>query len=105
MDHETNTALEQLQKSIQTFNGLSMAADSRDKLYRYNDALMQSIRSILEDDDNDESAKLEYFNTSLEQYAEAMRNLFPKLVVKQPGCESASIGKSDPDRFLEIEEA
>lgn len=100
-----NSALEQLHKSLQTFGSLTMAAESRDKLYRYNDALMQSLYSILEDGDCDEAVKLETFNTTMEQYAAAMRELFPKLISAQPDRDRnvKAIGKSDPDRFLRIE--
>lgn len=99
MEPETNT-LEKLCKSLQTFGSLAMAAESRDKMYQYQDALMQSLRSILEDCDCDEAAKVEYFNTSLEQYTAAMKELFPKLIsVSQP-----AVIKSDPNRFDQIEE-
>jgi len=105
MEPETNTALDQLCKSIQTFDSLAMAAESRDKLYRYNDALMQSLYSILEDCDCDETVKLETFNTTMEQYAAAMRELFPKLINAQPDrTGTAVVGKTAPDRFDVIEE-
>ena len=103
MEPDTQTALERLVKSIQTFDSLSMLSESRDKLYRYHDALMQSLYSILEDTATTEEEKLAYFNTSLEQYAEAMRELFPKLINgKQP--DTPMVVKSEPDRFDAIEE-
>ena len=107
---DTNPALEQLQKSLQTFSTLQMASESRDKLYRYNDALMQSLYSILEDCDCDQSSKLETFNTTMEQYAAAMRELFPMLISGQvektddAHPEENPISKSDPNRFDTIEE-
>lgn len=104
MEPETKTALEQLQKSIQTFGSLAMAAESRDKLYRYNDALMQSLYSILEDGDCDEAVKLGTFNTTMEQYTAAMKDLFPKLISAQPHRKVEALVKSDPDRFIQIEE-
>ena len=99
-----NTALEQLHKSLQTFGSLAMAAESRDKLYRYNDALMQSLYSILDDCDCDEAVKLETFNTTMEQYAAAMRELFPKLIQVQPNRPVGMV-KSDPNivRIAEVE--
>lgn len=81
-----NTALEQLYKSIQTFGSLTMAAENRDKLYRYNDALMQSLYSILEDCDCDETVKMQYFTATMEQYTKAMTELFPKLIGKKETC-------------------
>lgn len=100
MQPETNSCLEQLQKSLQTFGSLAMAAESRDKLYRYNDALMQSLYSILDDRDCDEAVKLETFNTTMEQYTAAMKDLFPQLISAQ----SQAVGKSEEDRFDDIEE-
>lgn len=104
MEPNSNTALEDLHKSLQTFGSLAMAAESRDKLYRYNDALMQSLYSILEDHDCDEAVKLETFDTTMEQYVAAMRDLFPKLISTQPQVfPQAVVGKEDPNRFDEIE--
>lgn len=106
MNPESNTALEQLQKSIQTFGSLSMAAESREKLYRYHDALMQSLYSILDDQECDESTKMQILETTLDQYAAAMRELFPKLIqVQNPtgrALTAKSVVKADPDRFVEI---
>ena len=107
---DTNPILEQLQKSLQTFSSLQMASESRDKLYRYNDALMQSLYSILEDCDCDQGTKLETFNTTMDQYAAAMRELFPMLISGQvektddDPPEENPISKSDPNRFDMIEE-
>lgn len=104
MEPETNSCLEQLQKSLQTFGSLAMAAESRDKLYRYHDALMQSLYSILDDNDCDEAVKLETFNTTMEQYTAAMKDLFPQLISTQTRRPEFPVGKSDPDRYDEIEE-
>lgn len=82
MDPETRPELEQLFKSIQTFESLQMAADNREKMYRYNDALMQSLYSILEDQDADEQTKLKFLDDTLSQYAAAMKELFPKIISK-----------------------
>ena len=106
---ETNNALDQLYKSIQTFGSLQMAAESRDKLYRYNDAFMQSIHSILTDCDCDEATKMETFNTTMEQFTAAMKDLFPQLisgeVVKADDSpKENTISKADPNRFDEIVE-
>jgi hypothetical protein len=98
------SSLEQLCKSLQTFGSLAMAAESRDKLYRYNDALMQSLYSILDDGDCDEAVKLETFNTTMEQYTAAMRELFPKLLSVQSDRPVRDIVKSDPSRYDEIVE-
>ena len=106
MEPTPRTALEDLYKSIQTFGSIQMNAESRDKLYRYNNALMESIHSILEDGDCDEAVKLETFNTTMEQYAAAMRELFPKLLSGQQPArdQKTAVGKSDPGRFVTIVE-
>lgn len=82
MNPETRPELEQLFKSIQTFESLQMAADNREKMYRYNDALMQSLYSILEDQEADEQTKLKFLDDTLSQYAAAMKELFPKIIGK-----------------------
>ena len=105
MEPETSTALDQLQKSIQTFGSLAMAAESRDKMYRYQDALMQSLYSILEDCNCGEEEKLKAFNTTMEQYVSAMTELFPKLItgnVFQGG--KKAVVKTAADIFDCIEE-
>ena len=110
MEPNTSSSLERIYKSIQTFGSLQMAAECRDKLYRYNDALMQSIHSIIADDECDEATKLATFHTTMEQYMAAMEELFPKILTGE-GCKTDAetqkvnpIGKSDPDRFDVIEE-
>ncbi len=109
MEHE-NIILESLYKSIQTFDTLTIEAEHRDKLWKYNDALMQSLRSIIDDGDSDKETKIQYFNTTMAQYTEAMKELFPKLIVPavkralDEPVRASTVGKSDPDRFDEIEE-
>lgn len=97
MNPEPSTALEQLQKSIQTFEELALGAVHRDNLWRYSDAFMQSLRSILEDTDCSNEDKLKCFNTTLEQYTDAMKNLFDNII------NQAALFKSD-DQFDEIVE-
>lgn len=100
-----NTALEQLCKSLQTFGSLAMAAESRDKLYRYNDALMQSLYSILDDQECDDATKLQILDKSLGEYATAMKELFPKLLqLQNPTGRPMTAAKSAPERFVQIVE-
>lgn len=109
MEPQTSSILDNLYKSIQTFGSLKMTAESRDKLYRYNDAFMQSLHSILTDCDCDEATKLETFNTSLEQYAAAMKDLFPQLIsgvgaIADDSPKENTVSKADPNRFDQIVE-
>lgn len=106
MEQETDSLVEQLQKSIQTFESLSINAECRDKLWRYNDALMQSLRSIIEDP-CDVEAKMQYMNTSFEQYVSAMKELLPQLInykITPEESQPCPVGKSDPNRFDIIHE-
>lgn len=98
MNPEPSTALEQLQKSIQTFEELALGAVHRDNLWRYSDAFMQSLRSILEDTGCSNEEKRNYFNTTLEQYSEAMKNLFDNIIGQ------AALIKSDDhfDMIVEV---
>lgn len=108
MKHESNTVLEALYKSIQTFDTLTIEREHRDKLWKYNDALMQSLHSIIDDRDSDNATKMQYLETTMAQYTAAMKELFPKLLVPRvanPLDEPVkAIGKSDPNRYDEIEE-
>lgn len=74
--------IEQLKKSIQSFEELTMQEENRQKLYRYQDALMQSIHSILQDDDCDADRKMQYLTNTLDQYASAMKDLLPQIITK-----------------------
>ena len=99
--------LDQLMKSIKLFDSLTIEAENRDKLYRYNDAFMQSLYSILNDTDIDESEKIAYFETTVNQYTDALMELFPKLVtssVYQTQEAVMDVDKSDPNRYVEIVE-
>lgn len=107
MDNEKNEVLESLYKSIQTFDNLAIEAECRDKLYRYNDAFMQSLYSILNDTEHSEDEKLAYFEVTLNQYADALSDLFPRLIPSNSayrGLEAKAVGKSAPGHIVEIVE-
>lgn len=74
--------IEQLKKSIQSFEELTMQEENRQKLYRYQDALMQSIHSILQDNDCNSNRKMQYLTDTLDQYASAMKDLLPQIITK-----------------------
>ena len=107
MEKEKNEVLEALYKSIQTFDGLAIEAECRDKLYRYNDAFMQSVYSILNDTEHDEAEKMAYFEVTVNQYADALMDLLPKLIkssaYRTPDTLKA-VGKSDQSQIVEIVE-
>lgn len=98
-------------KDSTTFDQLNNNRESRDKLWRYQDALTSSICSILDDNDLDKDQKAEKMQLSLQQFNDAMTNLIGKLAgsaVPPPpdppeAVATSSVGKSDSD-FDEIEE-
>lgn len=104
MENEKNEILESLYKSIQTFGNLAIEAECRDKLYRYNDAFMQSLYSILNDTEHSNDEKLAYFETTVNQYVDALNELFPRLIPFRAPDTLKAVGKSDPSRFVEIVE-
>lgn len=107
MENEKNEILEALYKSIQTFDSLAIEAESRDKLYRYNDAFIQSVYSILNDTDHSDDEKLAYFDTTVDQYTAALKGLFPNLVTSSASRTLdavKAVGKSDPGHIVEIVE-
>ena len=64
MEKEKNEVLEALYKSIQSFDSLTIEAESRDKMYRYHDAFLQSLFSILDDSEHNDDEKLAYFEVT-----------------------------------------
>lgn len=104
MEKEKNEVLESLYKSIQTFDSLTIEAESRDKMYRYHDAFMQSLFSILNDSEHSDDEKLAYFESTCNQYVDALSELFPRLIQYRVQDSMKAVGKSDPNRFVEIVE-
>lgn len=106
MNNEKNEALESLYKSILTFDTLIMEAESRDKLYRYNDIFMQSLHIILNDTDHDDEAKQQCFDINLERYVTALKALFPNLMKGSANRTQAAldVGKRDQSQLVEIVE-
>lgn len=92
------TDLAQLFKSIRSFAELHLSQESQEKMYQYNNALMQSLHSILEDQEADEKTKLQILDESLAQYTAAMQELFPKIIRNQVQKAAAE------DQFDMIEE-
>ncbi len=59
-----------------TFSEIDNTREYRELVWRYNSALNESIDSILNDEDLDDTARLEELNKSLGQYTEKMKELF-----------------------------
>lgn len=59
-----------------TFSEIDNTREYRELVWRYNSALNESIDSIINDEDLDDTARLEELNKSLGQYAEKMKELF-----------------------------
>lgn len=89
-------------KDYTTFNAINANRESNEKLWRYTDALTQSIRSIQEDNDLDQDRKLQMMQQSLNEFNSAMEELFTVLsVAKDPN--RPKVAKSSPD-IIEIQE-
>lgn len=76
----------------QTFTDIDNTREYRDLLWRYESAFSESIYSILNDKDLDDTARLNELNTSLGQYAEKMKELF----IAMTGGENTPIEGTDP---------
>ena len=99
----------EIEKSYTTFDQVNDTRETRELLWRYTDALNSSIHSIIEDRDLDKDAKLQMMNQSLDQFSDAMKELFKKLSNVQPSTteEAKTLGKSAPeyDVIHEIEKS
>lgn len=98
MNPEPSSELDQIFKSLRSFAELNLTRENQDKMYRYNDALMQSLYSILDDQEADEKTKLKVLDDTLAQYTAAMQELFPK-IIRNPVQKAAT-----EDQFDMIEE-
>ena len=87
---------ESIEKDAKSFDNIRTKEESREKLWRYQDALRASIHSILEDDDLEADKKKQQLNLSLEQYSQAMKSLFDDLVdVSSPTIAVAATKSAD----------
>lgn len=98
MNPEPSSELDQIFKSLRSFAELNLTRENQDKMYRYNDALMQSLYSILDDQEAAEKTKLKVLDDTLAQYTAAMQELFPK-IIRNPVQKAAT-----EDQFDMIEE-
>lgn len=94
MNPEPSSELSKIFKSLRSFAELNLTRENQDKMYRYNDALMQSLYSILEDQEADEKTKLKVLDETLAQYTAAMKELFPK-IIRNPVQKAATTGQFD----------
>lgn len=84
-------------KSVQTFDAVAAESESRRKLYQYSDILMQSLYSILGDENHTPEEKQQYLSDSLNQYKAAVDALFSEFV-------GGSVQLSDAERYDIIDE-
>lgn len=90
-------------KDYTTFNAINANRESNEKLWRYTDALTQSIRSIQEDRDLDEDRKLQMMQQSLNEFTSAMEELFSVLSKAKDPNRPEKMAKASPD-LIQIEE-
>lgn len=91
-----------VKKDAQTFADIKGNRDAREKLWQCNDAFEDSIRSILQDNELEDSAKHELMLQSLSQFAEAMTANIDGLYTATPDGVSKEKGDEntmDEDEF------
>lgn len=87
-------------KDSTTFDQLNGNRESRDKLWRYTDALTSSFWSILDDNDLVKDQKAEKMQLSLQQFTEAMTDLIGQLAggaVPPANAVAVAASKSAPN--------
>ena len=80
-----------------TFADIDNTREYRELLWRYESAFSESIYSILNDEDLDDTARLNELNTSLGQYAEKLKELFTAMT----SGENTPIEGTDPQTKTE----
>lgn len=68
-----------IDKEAQTFGEIRAAEEVSENLWKYTDALRQSIRSIVGDGELDANTKHIKLNETLDQFSAAMKSIFPAL--------------------------
>lgn len=68
-----------IDKDAQTFGEIRAAEEVTENLWKYTDALRQSIRSIVGDGEIDANTKYIKLTETLEQFSTAMKSIFPAL--------------------------
>lgn len=92
---------ENVQKDAQTFADIKNNQDAREKLWQCNDAFDSSIRSILNDNEMEDSAKHELMLQSLSQFTEVMTANIDSLYTATP--DGVSKEKGDENAMDEKE--
>lgn len=92
---------EEVEKTADTFSERLSQQEIRDNRWKYQDALNCSIDSILNDNDLSDEEKVDMLNTSIEQFADAYKEMCAKLVKstanKKTTDEPKTVGKSQEE--------
>ena len=86
-----------VEKDYSTFDSLNATRESNEKLWQYTSALTESIRSIQMDQDLTKEQRLQLMEQSLEQFDQAMGDLFDTLSSITITRDGAVMAKSDPE--------
>lgn len=104
-EEDSHEEPEEVDKSADTFKDRMMQQEIRDNRWKYQDALNCSIESILNDNDISDEEKVSMMNTSIEQFANAYKELCEKLVTTANKTEEPKmVGKSQEEVPEETEE-
>lgn len=93
---------EPVEKARVTFDQVTDHREKQERLWQYSSALTDSLLSIRDDGELDSAGKARMMRDSLQQFNSAMEGLIAEICGSP--SPSAVIGKSDPNRFDEIEE-
>ncbi|WOC33472.1 MULTISPECIES: hypothetical protein [Caproicibacterium] len=95
--HATPEPSGEVRKDAQTFSDISNKKDILNSFWQYNDALDSSFRSIINDQEMEDSVKHELMLQSLSQFTEAMTANIDGLYTAAPGGVSKEKGDENMD--------
>ena len=96
---ENEPPAEPVEKDARSFAAVSAEREMNEDLWRYNDALMTSFRSVVEDTALDATQRQTMLLESLEQFTDAMKSFIPALsgIAKTAGEESPETPETEPE--------
>ena len=96
---ENEPPAEPVEKDARSFAAVSAEREMNENLWRYNDALMTSFRSVVEDTALDATQRQTMLLESLEQFTDAMKSFIPALsgIAKTAGEETPETPETEPE--------
>ena len=96
---EDEPTAEPVTKDARSFSAVSAEREVNENLWKYNDALMTSFRSVIEDTALDATQRQTMLLESLEQFNDAMKGFSPALagIAKTAGEETPEPPETEPE--------